>query len=87
MTLVASLCFVTRTTSNHSWLGLLHMYFLDSNYSVQLSNEHVSHQIEMKRKMKAILDDKQFEKWEKMQHKRQNKHGKNAQKKKHYKKQ
>ncbi len=42
----------------------------DERYAMQ--NERLDHMIAQKAAMKKILTDSQFEKWEKMQHKRQN---------------
>ncbi|MGJ8590920.1 MAG: hypothetical protein ACSHXF_00130 [Aquaticitalea sp.] len=44
---------------------------------LKMANERLDHQIEQKKKMKAILNAEQFAKFEKMQDKRQGKRGKN----------
>ena len=54
---------------------------------LKMMNEKLDHQIEMKKKMKAILNSEQFEKWEKIQGKRQRQNGKKPQMKKRNKRQ
>ena len=40
----------------------------EEKYAMQ--NERLDHQIARKEQMKSILDDEQYEKWEKMDHRR-----------------
>ena len=54
---------------------------------LKMMNEKLDHQIEMKKKMKAILNAEQFEKWEKIQGKRQHKKGEKPQMKRRNKRQ
>jgi len=50
---------------------------------LKMQNARLDHQIEMKKKMKSILNAEQFEKFEKTQGKRQAKKGRNAKMKMH----
>lgn len=50
---------------------------------LKMTNERLDHQIEMKRKMKAILNAEQYEKFEKIQEKRQAQKGKKVRAKMH----
>ncbi|OUR92685.1 hypothetical protein A9Q87_06505 [Flavobacteriales bacterium 34_180_T64] len=54
---------------------------------LKMMNEKLDHQIEMKKKMKVILNAEQFEKWEKMQQKRHAQDGRKQQMRTHSKKQ
>ena len=54
---------------------------------LKMMNGKLDHQIEMKKKMKAILNAEQFEKWEKMQGKRRHKKDAKPEMKKHNKRQ
>jgi hypothetical protein len=54
---------------------------------LKMLNGKLDHQIEVKQKMKAILNANQFEKWEKTQEKRHAQKGKKRRMMKHHKKQ
>lgn len=52
---------------------------------LKMKNDRLDAQIAMKKKMKSILNDEQFEKWEKRQNKRQAMRGKKKMKKREHK--